>query len=292
MRASRRKTGVIVAPVLCVALAAVALLPSGMFAATVAPRPGAAISAANAPVVNTNSSVTFTLTAPDAVSVILNLQNRTGKAPSSDPFPMTKDASGVWSYTTAPLDPSWWGYDFTVDGAQVADPTNRDISFFQVPPIWTGPESAWSMVMVPGPAADYMADNPAIAHGAVSTVHYYSSVLKTEKEMVVYTPPGYNNDSRKYPVFYLWHGGGGDANNWIADMRANFILDNLIAQGKMKPMIVVMPEYNVRLCTSLNNPFPDEMLHAIVPYMEQNFRAKGGETTVRWRGCPAAAVVS
>jgi enterochelin esterase family protein len=171
-----------------------------------------------------------------------------------------------------PFDPNYYGYAFTVDGAQVADPGNRTVSFYQAPPIWPGPTSAWSWVMVPGPAADYMAETRGL-HGAVSTVSYYSSVLESQKQMLVYTPPGYNHDRRDYPVLYLCPGGGGANTDWTVNMRANFILDNLIAQRKVRPMIVVMPEYNVRSCPDFaTDVFPQQLVHDVIPAAEKMFR--------------------
>jgi enterochelin esterase family protein len=120
-----------------------------------------------------------------------------------------------------------------------------------------------------------MAD-AVIPHGAVATVRYYSDVHQRNMEMNVYTPPGYNQDNRRYPVLYLYHGGGGNDTDWPVNMRANYILDNLIAQGKAVPMIVVMPEYNVRTCRSNQDVFPHELLDNIIPTIEENFRVAPG----------------
>ena len=132
--------------------------------------------------------------------------------------------------------------------------------------------------MVPGAASNYMAEANG-AHGAVSTVNYYSKLGKTERRMTVYTPPNYNS-KRAYPVLYLMHGAGGNDTDWTVNMRANYILDNLIAQGKVKPMIVVMPDTNVGTNPSstitqdqfINN----ELMGTIIPYIEQNYRTLGG----------------
>jgi enterochelin esterase-like enzyme len=285
MSNSNKKAFVAFSLLVAVMLVLVTINPSGMATATVLPKPQAAITL-NAPVVNPDGTVTFTLNAPQANEVILNWQNMLGLSPAADPYPMTKDANGVWSITMGPdispnnydwVGPHWYGYAYIVDGVQVADPTNRDISFYQVPPLWVGrPSSVWSFVFVPGPATDYIAD-ASVPHGVVSTVRYYSNLLQSEQTMLVYTPPGYNHDNRRYPVLYLYHGGGGLNTDWIVNMRANFIMDNMIAQGKVKPMILVMPEYNVRNCGSPGeDPFPQELQDSVIPATEQNFRVAPG----------------
>jgi predicted alpha/beta superfamily hydrolase len=236
------------------------------------------------PTVNASGTITFCLTAPEATNVVLNFQNMLGAAPAADAFPMTATSSGLWYITVEPpAGPNWYGYNFTVDSAHVADPNNRNL--------WSGAATSfssvgqWSMVMVPGPAADYMAETK-VPHGAVSTVDYYSPFAQTEREMQVYTPPGYNSSARPYPVLYIMHGAGGNDTDWIVNMRLNFILDNLIAAGKAKPMIVVIPDANVG--TSLNGepaPFTsvttdqfvrDELMPTIIPYMKANYRVLPG----------------
>ena len=231
------------------------------------------------PSVNSNGTITFCLTAPQATSVQLNFQNMLGLSPAADAFPMTEGSGGIWYITVEPpAGANWYGYNFTVDGAHVADPDNRDI--------WTGtPGSfssigAWSMVMVPGDASQYMA-NMNVPHGAVATVNYYSTLGQTERRMTVYTPPNYNSH-RGYPVLYLMHGAGGNDTDWVVNMRANFILDNLIAQHKVKPMVVVMPDTNVGTGNGLNGSvtadqfIQQELLGTIVPYIEHNYRTLPG----------------
>jgi enterochelin esterase-like enzyme len=231
------------------------------------------------PTVNSNGSITFCLTAPQATSVQLNFQNMLGLSPAADAFPMTEGSGGLWYITVEPpAGANWYGYNFTVDGAHVADPDNRDI--------WTGtPGSfsaigAWSMVMVPGNASQYMA-NTNVPHGAVATVNYYSTLGQTERRMTVYTPPNYNSD-RGYPVLYLMHGAGGNDTDWVVNMRANFILDNLIAEHKVKPIIVVMPDTNVGTTGGLNGSvtadqfIQQELLGTIVPYIQHNYRTLPG----------------
>jgi predicted alpha/beta superfamily hydrolase len=237
------------------------------------------------PIVNANGTITFCLTAPQATNVALNFQHMLGASPAADVFAMTETASGgIWYVTVEPpAGPNWYGYNFTVDGAHVADPNNRNL--------WSGAATSfsavgqWSMVMVPGPAADYMADTN-VRHGAVSTVNYYSPFAGTEREMQVYTPPGYNSSARPYPVLYIMHGAGGNDTDWVVNMRTGFIMDNLIAAGKAEPMIVVMPDANVG--ASLNGEptaftsvvtdqfVQDELMPTIIPYMEANYRVLPG----------------
>ncbi len=270
MFTSKKKIGVSVALLLCALVAVVALNPSGMSAAPTAPRSQATVSM-NAPTVNSDRTVTFSLKAPQAMDVKLNFQNQVGPSPAANPIAMAKDANGVWSVTIGPLPPNWYGYGYILDGVNIPDPANRDI--------WSGSTSAWSYVMVPGPEADFMAD-AAVPHGVWGTVRYFSKVTQTERQMQVYTPPGYNRDNRVYPVFYLMHGGGGNDTDWIVNMRANYILDNLIAQNKIVPMIVVMADGNVKsLGFSYSLPqdvFPQELLGSIIPAIEQNYRVAPG----------------
>jgi enterochelin esterase-like enzyme len=241
-------------------------------AARSAAAPRASIAAARSATVLPDDRVTFSLSAPQASQVMLNFQNKVGPSPAADAVPMTKDASGLWSVTVGPLAPNLYGYGFIVDGAKVADPANRDT--------WSGATSAWSNVFVPGPAADYMADT-SVPHGAWATVRYYSKLTHTERQMQVYTPPGYNRDNRRYPVLYLMHGGGGNDTDWLVNMRANYILDNLFAKHKAKRMIVVMPDGNVTPSFNINysvpqDVFPQELLGSIVPKIERDFRAAPG----------------
>lgn len=268
MSTSKKGIGVILS--LIVMLALVSLGPSGIATATV-PAKGLAATTLNSPTVLPDGQVTFTLNAPQATSVLLNWQNIVGPSPAADPIAMTKDANGVWSVTIGPLAPNWYGYGFILDGVKIADPANRNI--------WSGATSAWSYVFVPGPEADFMADQP-VPHGVVSTVRYFSNVTQIERQMQVYTPPGYGKSSRSYPVFYLMHGGGGNDTDWIVNMRANYIMDNLIAQDKVTPMIVVMADGTVG-SYPMNGPitndlFPQELLGSVIPAVEQNFRVIPG----------------
>ena len=192
---------------------------------------------------------------------------------------MTKGEDDVWSITMGPLAPDMYGYDFIVDGVNIVDPTNTYTGPGTVQALWTGNPTtwstvnAWNYVTVPGPEADFFAD-ANVPHGAVAQVRYYSEVAQAERMMEVYTPPGYNHDNRGYPVLYIMHGAGGNETDWIINMRANFILDNLIAQGKAKPMILVSA--NGYVTDNYIRDFPDELLDVIVPYIEENYRTAPG----------------
>ncbi len=176
--------------------------------------------------------VTFRLLAPKAGTVVLN-----GNWDQGLNIPMTKDDQGIWSVTVGPLGEQLWGYSFNVDGVKVNDPGNGEYQ--------RDGQRYDNLLMITGPASDPWTFKPDIPHGTVSAVWYPSPILKEPwRRMYVYTPPGYESGTAKYPVFYLLHGGGGDEDAWVNMGRANIILDNLIAAGKCKPMIVVMPNGN------------------------------------------------
>ena len=183
------------------------------------------------PEIHPDRTVTFRLLAPKATEVTLN-----GSWDNGTDLKMTKDESGVWSTTIGPLAPQLWGYWFVVDGVKALDPNNgetqRDGARYDNLLMISGPESEWW-------------DFKDVPHGSVQAVWYPSPTLKmANRRMMVYTPPGYETGTQKYPVLYLLHGGGGDEDAWLTMGRANIIMDNLIAAGKAKPMIVVMPNGN------------------------------------------------
>ena len=176
--------------------------------------------------------VTFRLLAPKAGTVVLN-----GNWDQGTNIAMTKDDQGIWSVTIGPLGEQLWGYSFNVDGLKVMDPGNGEYQ--------RDGQRYDNLLMITGPASDAWTFKPDIPHGTMSAVWYPSKVLKQPgRRMYVYTPPGYESTTAKYPVFYLLHGGGGDEDAWVTMGRANIILDNMIAAGKAKPMIVVMPNGN------------------------------------------------
>nr|WP_290931743.1 esterase [Haliscomenobacter sp.] len=182
------------------------------------------------PQVQADKTVTFRYLAPAAKEVKLSAQFE--KAPLA----MSKDAQGVWSVTVGPIKPDIYPYSFQVDGVTVMDPAN--VAFF--------PNERFkaSLVDVPGdsPLIHAMRDVP---HGS-TTYEYYPSLEGTTGSLVVYTPPGYDqNPTKKYPVFYLISGTTDTEETYFKVGRTNLILDNLIAEGKAKPMIIVMPYGNI-----------------------------------------------
>jgi len=186
------------------------------------------------PEVLADHRVTFRLRAPTVKEVSVRIDG------AADPLAMQKDDQGVWSVTTEPLAPDYYGYVFLVDGAAVLDPSNNTIkpnllyraNEVHVPPASGNPsDSAWPTWEI--------ADVP---HGEIHHHFYRSKVVGDDRGYFVYTPPGYNPRGKQtYPVLYLLHGYSDDANAWTAVGRANVILDNLIARGKAKPMLIVMP---------------------------------------------------
>jgi hypothetical protein len=140
---------------------------------------------------------------------------------------LQKDDQGVWSITVGPLVPDFYSYNFTMDGVRVLDPKNVLIK--------PGISSLSNMFLVPGEEVAF-ADTKPVPHGEVRIVWYNSSALNGLRRMHVYTPPGYETGNAKYPVLYMIHGGGDEDSGWSTIGRAGFIMDNLIAQGKAKPI--------------------------------------------------------
>ncbi|NID12080.1 esterase [Fibrivirga algicola] len=221
------------------------------------------------PQVNADNTVTFRLQAPAAKEVKLNAQFE--KAPVA----MTKDAQGVWSVTVGPVKPDMYPYSFVVDGIPVADPKNSAIF----------PNEGFqnSVVEITGstPLVHTLQNVP---HGTLS-YRYYTSPELGQRPVVVYTPPGYETDTKTtYPVLYLLHGTTDLEETWTKVGRANIILDNLIAQRKAKPMIIVMPygrAYPVisKSSGSLRNwdnlqEFKKDFLGNLFPFVETNYRVK------------------
>jgi len=178
------------------------------------------------PEVHSDNSVTFRFRAPNAREVKLTREG-------AEPLAMQKDDQGIWTVNTASLPPDYYGYSIVVDGARSIDPYN--------PLLKPNLLSTENMVHIQGPPSLPWERND-VPHGEVHHHFYRSAVANDDRDYYVYTPPEYDPSAKKtYPVFYLLHGYSDDASGWSAVGRANIILDNLIAQGKAKPMIVVMP---------------------------------------------------
>jgi enterochelin esterase-like enzyme len=183
--------------------------------------------------------VIFRIYAPKATSVTVTGDYVTqGLAQAGK---LTKDDRGVWSITVGPLPPDLYTYIFDVDGVRTADPKNGTVKT-ATDTMPGGPID--NLVYIPGPGTEFE-DNNQGPHGEVRQVWYYSNALKIMRRLHVYTPPGYDKSTDKYPVFYLIGGGFDNDSAWNSIGRVNFIMDNLINSGKAKPMIVAMPSESV-----------------------------------------------
>jgi enterochelin esterase-like enzyme len=235
------------------------------------PDPGAAARPAAprllSPEIHPDRTVTFRFFAPKSQEVTLN-----GSWDGGSDIKMTKDAQGVWSVTIGPMAPQLWGYWFLADGVKALDPNNgetqRDGNRYDNLLMVSGPESAlWDFKDVP--------------HGTVEQVWFASPTLKqARRRMYVYLPPDYKTTTVKYPVLYLLHGGGGDEDAWTTMGRATIILDNLLAAGKMKPMIVVMPNGNATQTVSQGygygpTPAPQQVVAPAPPPIQAAAQAAG-----------------
>jgi len=228
------------------------------------------------PEIHADNSVTFRLMAPDANQVSV-----TGDfLAQEEPAKMTKDAGGVWSYTTRPLPSELYTYAFNVDGLTVNDPNNvyyrRDVA------------SVLNVLLIGGGQADLYKVN-RVPHGTVAKRWYVSPGNNMTRRITIYTPPGYEESNKSYPVLYLLHGMGGDEEAWMTLGRASQILDNLIAQNKAEPMIVVMPNGNVaqeaapgesslgfykpqfQLPHTMDGKY-EETFHEIIQFVESQYR--------------------
>ena len=203
------------------ALLPVAFLLASCSAAQTPPAP------VKSPEVHPDNRVTFRFRAPNVKEVALSLEG------GGKDVPMQKDDQGVWSTTTEPLAPDFYGYSYVADGVRLIDPADHLMKPNLI--------STSNQVHVPGPSSLpwEVADVP---HGEVHHHFYKSGVVGDQRDFYVYTPPGYDPRAKQtYPVLYLLHGFSDDASGWTAVGRAHIILDNVIAQGKAKPMLVVMP---------------------------------------------------
>ena len=218
------------------------------------------------PEVMPDGSIVFRILAQDAVKVALQSSDMAGMVPNDLQF--TKNNEGVWEAKTGQIIPGAYRYVFTVDGASVVDPRNTSTS--------ESNNNVWSMVYVPG--AEFM-DMKLVPHGAVAEINYYSKSLKRFRRMHIYTPPGYEADNKKYPVFYLLHGAMDCDDSWTTVGRAGIIMDNLIADKKAKPMVIVMPAGHTTKNFNIGggihgmvDEFSEDFVNDIMPYVENNYR--------------------
>jgi enterochelin esterase-like enzyme len=218
------------------------------------------------PLVHADRTVTFNFLAPNAQKVELSGQFLSGNRP------MQMNDTGIWSLTVGPVEPNLYPYHFVVDGVAVADPANADV--------FPNERFKPSLVDIPGvkPSLHAVRNVP---HGELTYSVYESKTLNRTRPLLVYTPPGYRDSSRRYPVLYLVSGTTDTEETWFRAGRANFILDNLLAEQKAEPMIIVMPYGNMMMGTprphlpevaNMYRTFRDELVDNIIPFVEAHYR--------------------
>ena len=218
------------------------------------------------PEVSADRKVTFRLLAPNADSVKVMGGDMPG---NNQGTAMTKGEKGIWEATIGPLPGGAYRYTFNAGGLNMLDPRNPSNS--------ESNNNVWSMVVVPG---DDRFDTKQVPHGAVAAVTYYSTELKRHRRMTIYTPPGYENGKEKYPVFFLLHGASDSDHSWSSVGRAGIILDNLIAEKKAKPMIMVMPAGHTNAggfrVPGAADEFAKDFVTDIMPYVDKHYRVQNG----------------
>ena len=222
----------------------------------------------HSPEVAADRTVTFRLLAPAASEVTLAGEFMKGSKP------LQKNAQGLWSVSVGPIEPEIYYYNFTIDGVRTLDPNN--------PRVKTGstPSTIQNILEVTsGHPAFY--DAQPVAHGEIRTHWYESKSLQTTRRLTIYTPPGYDRSAAsRYPVLYLFHGANADETAWTRLGHVNLILDNLLASGKTKPFLVVMPfGYGIPPGTPSPTPggntaaFSRDLLEDVIPFVESHYRA-------------------
>jgi enterochelin esterase family protein len=222
------------------------------------------------PEVHPDRTVTFRFFAPKASEVVL-MGSPGILEVIKEPKPLVKDDKGVWSLTVGPIPPGFYTYGYAIDGGlRMPDPSNPNLEVRR----W----GDTSMFIVPGPEKAVFEERP-VPHGSVHVDFYDSKNLNTSRMFYVYTPPGYETSQQKYPVLYLLHGNGQIEASWTWTGRANVIMDNLLADGKIKPMIVVMPYGHIPREIKPDPTGPadpmapeKELLTAVKPEVEKKYR--------------------
>jgi enterochelin esterase family protein len=224
--------------------------------------------AVTSPEIAADGRVTFRVLAAQAQSVKLTTPGDIREVVAT-PAQFMKNEQGVWEATVGPIAPGAYRYTFNIDGVPTIDPRN--------PLTAESINNPWSLMHIPGAA---FMDAGSVPHGSVATIYYQSTTLSRLRRMHVYTPPGYERGTEKLPVFYLLHGAGDSDDAWSSVGRAGFIIDNLIAAGKAKPMIVVMPAGHTARTSGpggvVGRPATEEFVrdftNDIVPYVESHYR--------------------
>lgn len=240
----------------------------------------------NSPVISEDNHVTFNVYSENAESISVN-GSWMGFDETAE---MEKNDEGVWSITVGPLEPYMYHYNFVIDGVPAIDPEN--------PKAMRDGTRYASTLIVPGEDSEVFRVND-VPHGSIKKVWYDSPTLDLTRRMYVYTPPGYEDSNEEYPVLYLLHGGGGDEDAWTSLGRANYIMDNLIADGSADPMIIVMTNGNANQTASITDwaeepdasqgmfggedrsdqdvidnmtAFPNSLVNDVVPYVEDHYK--------------------
>ena len=214
--------------------------------------------AISSPEINADHSVTFRYYSRTAKNVFLR-----GEFLQA-PMALKPDTSGIWQVKVNGIQPDIYPYSFMVDSTELADPNNTNI--------FANERFKRSIVEVPGDKPQLFSLQ-AVPHGTLTYHWYPSSTLHTTRRLLVYTPPGYDG-TKKYPVLYLIHGGSDTEETWTKVGRANFIADNLIAQAKATPLIIVMPYGNVRPAPMAD--FTPDVVRDIIPFVEKNYQVLRG----------------
>lgn len=239
------------------------------------------------PEILSDNRVTFRIYAKDAQKITVSGEWQEGFGATQE---LIKNDTGLFILTVGPLAPELYGYSFSVDGAGTLDGNNplvrRDGNRYQ------------NFFIIPGIESDLYFHKHGVPHGTVSKVWYNSSVIGIDRRLYVYTPAGYESSTQKYPVFYLLHGAGGDEDAWTNMGRAAQIMDNLIAQGKAKPMIVVMTNGNANQAGAQSDvpvlpsaqgeegmaayarvagKFEEHLVNDVIPFIEKSYRALTGK---------------
>jgi enterochelin esterase-like enzyme len=235
------------------------------------------------PEVHADKTMTLRFRAPNASSVML-VGELDGKT-----YPMTRGADGVWTVTVGPWPHDVYNYQFNVDGVIAMDPANPSVKlgFGAFPPA--------NLVEIPGNGLEFD-DAKDVPHGTIRVETYHSKALGAPRTLWAYTPPGYDRGTTRYPVFYLLHGAGNIESSWMLTGRANLIMDNLIAEGKARPMIIINPFGYARTGVGLipevgmaplpapggasaspqDSPFAKDLLGDVMPFVEKTFRTLPG----------------
>jgi enterochelin esterase-like enzyme len=222
------------------------------------------VRAARYPQVLPDNRVVFRIKAPEAQRVQIDLVKK---------YDMVKDTGGYWKVTTDSVSEGFHYYSLLIDGVPLADPASK--TFYGMGRMASGIE-------IPFTGGSYYAVKD-IPHGDIRIKRYYSTVTNSWRQFYIYTPPGYDmNTSEKYPVLYILHGGGEDESGWATQGRTDLILDNLIAEKKARPMLVVMPDGNFGAggIAGFGEPvlrqFENELKQVVIPFVEKNYRTETG----------------